>query len=312
MLGSMFGVRSVTFQAPIIPGTLSTLFQSRKCSPQLFSEFRCDHTFQSVARTFRVNASINDDQKEYIFQPSPFRKERLSSASKFHQKPQSYSTDTKSISDTNEEKKEEDSSTEIRFESHSDLMDHLRNMKGDPLEQYGGRIVTYRGNPEAPLVIVGEAPGAEEDRVGEPFVGRAGKQLDRIFAYGGFDMETQVYVTNIVRRRPPKNRNPTTEEMRYFLPYLEEELRLLKPKIVILAGRFAMEGLLGIETGISKVRGTWYKGGDEPLMMPIFHPAYLLRNSAQKVHMVTDIEEIRRKFMELVPEEKLRPLQKQK
>lgn len=308
----MSAARGITFQAPIIPGTLSSLFQRQKCSNRLFFEFRYGHTFQSVARTFRVKASITDDQKDYIFKPSPFRKERLSSASKFQPNPHPYSTDTKSISEIDDEGNEEDSKEEIRFQSHDDLMDHLRDLKGDPLEQYGGRIVTYRGNPKAHIVIIGEAPGAEEDRVGKPFVGRAGKQLDRIFAYGGFDLESQIYVTNIVRRRPPKNRNPTTEEVRYFLPYLEEELRLLKPKIVILAGRFAMEGLLGIETGISKVRGTWYKGGDEPLMMPIFHPAYLLRNPSQKVHMVTDIEEIRRKFMELVPEEKLKPLEKQK
>ncbi|KAI0566609.1 Uracil DNA glycosylase [Gracilaria domingensis] len=195
----------------------------------------------------------------------------------------------------------------MHFASHEDLMKALEQLKDDPLQSEGGRIVTYRGSTTAKLMIIGEAPGEMEDKLGQPFVGRAGELLDKIFHYGGFDIETQIYVTNVVKRRPRKNRTPNTAEMQYYKPFLLEEIRLIQPAIIVLAGAVAAQAMLG-PVSITKVRGKWYGGGKQPRVMPVFHPAYLLRNPIRKHDMVTDIEEIRDKYMQEVPYDTLSPL----
>ncbi|PXF42991.1 Type-4 uracil-DNA glycosylase [Gracilariopsis chorda] len=254
-------------------------------------------------------AGISDAQRAAVFQPSPFHDYRIRRLGSTNNR----QSDAKAPKEQ-ESKSEPDGGTTrhmdaIQFSSHEDYLQTLQSMKGDPLEKEGGRIVTYRGSVKAKMMIIGEAPGEMEDKIGKPFVGRAGQLLDKIFTYGGFDTETQVYITNIVKRRPRQNRTPNTVEMQYYEPYLLGEIRLIKPAIIILAGAVATQAMLG-SVSISKVRGQWFGGGEEAWMMPIFHPAYLLRNPIRKHDMVTDIEEIRRKYMQLLPHEKLQPLKR--
>jgi len=136
------------------------------------------------------------------------------------------------------------------------------------------------GDPEAELVFVGEAPGEREDQVGRPFVGRAGQKLDEIIAAMGLLRES-VYIANVLKSRPPDNRTPLRHEVEACGPYLQEQIRIIEPKVIVTLGGPATKLLLGVETGITKLRGVWasYRVGDiEIPVMPTFHPAYLLRN----------------------------------
>lgn len=188
--------------------------------------------------------------------------------------------------------------------THDEIVAQMEALRDDPLAQFGGNMCIYRGNPHAALMIVGEGPGANEDRLRKPFVGKSGQLLDRIFESVGFNMATDVYITNTVFRRPPENRDPTTEELDYYKPYLMDLLRVVDPKIIVTTGRFSMRVILNERNGISKVRGQWYQVGNR-WAMPIFHPAYLLRNPSRapgspKALMWKDVQEIRRKYEELV------------
>jgi len=137
------------------------------------------------------------------------------------------------------------------------------------------QTVFARGNPEAKLAIVGEAPGADEDAQGLPFV--------KMIVAMGLDPERDVYVCNILKCRPPGNRRPEPEETERCIPYLHEQLAIVKPKVIVAMGNSAVQALLGTKLGITKVRGQWkfYKG--ETLVMPTYHPSYLLRPSPQQV-----------------------------
>lgn len=139
--------------------------------------------------------------------------------------------------------------------------------------------VFSRGNPEARLCFIGEAPGADEDAQGLPFVGRAGQLLDRMIAAMGLDPERDVYVCNIIKCRPPGNRKPTPEEVSACRPYLDEQVDLSKPEVIVALGNTAVAGLLGTTLGITKLRGNWklYRGSIP--LMPTYHPSYLLRPS---------------------------------
>lgn len=137
------------------------------------------------------------------------------------------------------------------------------------------------------MQIIGEAPGRQEDAEGFPFVGEAGKLLDDIFTYAGFDMDQQVYVTNVVKRRPPSNRTPTGEEIGYYLPILMEEIRLVDPTIIVLAGAVPLKAVLNL-TGITKSRGRFFpteRASRIRQIIPVFHPAYLLRFPSKKHEM---------------------------
>ena len=189
------------------------------------------------------------------------------------------------------------------FATHDELIAAMLALANDPLAQYGGRMVIYRGNPQADLMIIGEGPGANEDQQGLPYVGRAGQLLDKILASVGFDRERDVYVTNAVFRRPPENRDPSPEELEYYRPYLLEIIRLVNPKIIILTGRHSMRIVLDEKQPITQVRGQWYER-EGRWIMPVFHPAYLLRNPSKepgspKWLMWQDIQTIRRKYDEL-------------
>ncbi|NWG45562.1 MAG: uracil-DNA glycosylase [Alphaproteobacteria bacterium] len=159
----------------------------------------------------------------------------------------------------------------------------MESFTGCPLAE-GSRLVFADGNPAAPLMLIGEAPGAEEDRQGLPFVGRSGQLLDAMLAAIGRD-RTSSYITNVLPWRPPANRPPTLSELLVCLPFLERHLALVAPRAVVLLGGVAAKHLLGTEEGITRLRGRWFTlsaGGREVPALPTFHPAFLLRQPALK------------------------------
>jgi DNA polymerase len=151
------------------------------------------------------------------------------------------------------------------------------------------QVVFGVGDPAADLLVVGEGPGAEEDRLGQPFVGRSGKLLDQlVWEEMGLTRE-QFYIANVVKCRPPENRDPKPEEIEACNPWLERQLELIAPKVILTLGNFAMRTLLQTKDGITKVRGTAYpfRGG---LLIPTFHPAAILRGgAAQLAQMRADL-----------------------
>lgn len=210
---------------------------------------------------------------------------------------------------TNEPEPKKDEASPPSFETHADLMDALLDLHGDPLECDGGRVVLFRGNVSANVMIIGEAPGEQEDIEGKPFVGKAGQLLDNIFRYGGFDTERQLYITNIAKRRPSNNRTPTAGEVEFYLPYVLDEIRLVGPDIVILAGAVSTRAILGKSAKISTMRGFWFENvHGVPWTMPIFHPSFLLRKPTMKKDMVVDIHSIREKYIDLFPDDSLSDL----
>eukprot|EP00752_Nemacystus_decipiens_P005799 g5245.t1 len=203
---------------------------------------------------------------------------------------------------------------------HDAFVEKVLALTGDPLEQEGGRIVVFRGNPSAPLMLVGEAPGAEEDRLGVPFVGRSGQLLDDILRAVGLDPDHDVYISNIVRRRPINNRTPTPEEMEFYLPILLEEIGLVDPDVIVTLGASSTKALLPFETrGITKARGEWADpdalaqahGGalSGRRVMPWFHPSYLIRNAGERSrreggvrwHTRNDLREVKKALLPCRP-----------
>ncbi|RMG97194.1 MAG: uracil-DNA glycosylase [Chloroflexi bacterium] len=194
------------------------------------------------------------------------------------------------------------------YTSLDELVSHMMQMTDDPLYPAGTRMVIYRGNPDARLMIIGEAPGTEENRLGKPFVGRSGQLLDQILQAVDLDSEKDVFITNAVFRMPPGTdgrpiRKPTSEEIAWYKPFLLEIIRLIDPAIMILMGNVATESLLE-RVGITKLRGQWFQWNGR-WAMPMFHPAYLLRNPSRKQGSPKwltwqDIQEVRRKYDELV------------
>jgi len=160
----------------------------------------------------------------------------------------------------------------------------LDNFEGCALKPTASQLVFADGNPEARLMLVGEAPGRDEDIEGLPFVGRSGKLLDRMLAAIGFD-RTSVYIANIVPWRPPGNRTPTPQESQICLPFILRQIELADPDILVCLGGPSAQTLLGIKEGITKTRGRWFAfetGKREIRAMPTFHPAFLLRSPLQK------------------------------
>ena len=194
------------------------------------------------------------------------------------------------------------------YASLDELFEAMMHMTDDPLADAGTNVVISRGNPEAKLLIIGEAPGPQENIQGKPFVGRAGQLLDKILEAANFDPEKDVYITNSVFRMPPGEdgkafRKPTTQEIEYYRPYVLEIIRLIDPHIMLLTGNVACQSLLE-KTGITSLRGQWTQMG-KIWVMPIFHPSYLLRNPSRepgspKALMWDDIREVRRKFDDLI------------
>ncbi len=163
-------------------------------------------------------------------------------------------------------------------------------------------VVFSDGTPNNKLMLIGEAPGYNEDIEGKAFVGRSGKLLDKIFESVGLSRKNDVYICNTVKCRPPENRNPTTEEEILCKEYLQKQIDILKPRIILLCGSVAMKNMLtGEIQGITKMRGRWFDGPYNSKMMPIFHPSYLLRNASKekgspKWLMWQDMKEIKKEY----------------
>lgn len=179
------------------------------------------------------------------------------------------------------------------------LADEVRACSKCSLHTARTQTVFARGNPDAELCFVGEGPGADEDRQGFPFVGKAGQLLDRMIVAMGFQRD-DVYVCNIVKCRPPENRKPEPDEMAACKPYLREQLELVGPKVIVALGATAVEGLIGMSGGITRLRGQWKLYRTIPVM-PTFHPAYLLRNPAAKREVWADLQAVLKQLGRPVP-----------
>jgi DNA polymerase len=189
------------------------------------------------------------------------------------------------------------------YDSMTPLAQHCNSCKRCELGATRTHAVVGRGNLNAPIMIIGEAPGQNEDETGLPFVGKAGQLLEKILAAVKLDTEKDVYICNMVKCRPPANRDPASDEIAACKPYLLEQIRLVDPKIILLTGAIAVKGLTGDKRGITKIRGTWIEW-EGRLCMPILHPAYLLRNPTReqggpKWLMWQDIQAVRAKLAEI-------------
>lgn len=181
--------------------------------------------------------------------------------------------------------------------SLEELCDRLQNCSACSL--HGGRktVVFGEGNPRARLMFVGEGPGATEDEMGRPFVGAAGRLLDRIIESGGWKRE-EVYIANVVKCRPPGNRVPAAGEMAACLPNLLRQIELIQPRLLVCLGATASQGLIDPGAQITKIRGRWVdKYGLR--IMPTYHPAALLRDPSRKRDVWEDIKKVRAAYLEL-------------
>lgn len=175
------------------------------------------------------------------------------------------------------------------FKSLEEIVAHVSTCRNCPLHQ--GRINTVpgEGNVNSPdILFIGEGPGADEDAQGRPFVGKAGQLLTKMIEAMGY-ARADVFIANVVKCRPPNNRAPLPEEMEKCLPYLKQQIGLIKPKVIVGLGATAIKGLLGKTAGITRLRGTWqeYEGIK---LMPTFHPSYLLRDPSKKKDVWQDLQ----------------------
>ena len=184
----------------------------------------------------------------------------------------------------------------------TDLQAALETFDGCALKQKASNTVFADGTPAGGVMFIGEAPGRDEDRIGKPFVGRAGQLLDRMLASVGLNRQTNVYITNVINWRPPDNRDPTPEEAAMCLPFLRRHIELADPKVMVLLGAVAARHVVGLTDGIMRSRGRWmeYRIGDRmvPLLLTL-HPAYLLRQPAHKKLAWRDLQSLAAKMDEL-------------
>ena len=186
---------------------------------------------------------------------------------------------------------------EDRSKSLEFLKKSIMNLKKCDLKKNAKNIVFSDGNPKSKILLIGEAPGANEDDEGLPFVGRAGMLLDKMLNAINLDRK-KVYISNIINYRPPENRRPTDEEIKRYLPFITRHIEIIDPKIIVLLGSTAMNALIGDETVISKMRGKWIEkqfGSCKTSIIITFHPAFLMRQPAQKKMSWIDLKMIREK-----------------
>ena len=177
------------------------------------------------------------------------------------------------------------------------LKKSILNLKKCDLKKNAKNIVFSDGNPKSKIMLIGEAPGANEDDEGLPFVGRAGMLLDKMLAAINLDRK-KVYISNIINYRPPENRRPTDEEIKRYLPFITKHIEIINPKILVLLGSTAMNALIGNDVVISKMRGKWIEkefGNCKTSVIITFHPAFLMRQPAQKKMSWIDLKMIREK-----------------
>jgi len=197
----------------------------------------------------------------------------------------------------NRYKKENFEISEDKAESLKILKKSITNLKNCDLKKQAKNIVFCDGNPKSKIMLIGEAPGANEDEEGLPFVGRAGILLDKMVASINLDRK-KVYISNIINYRPPENRRPTDQEIKRYLPYITKHIEIINPKILVLLGSTAMNALVGDDVVISKMRGKWIEkkfGNCKTSVIITFHPAFLMRQPAQKKMAWIDLKMIRDK-----------------
>lgn len=180
------------------------------------------------------------------------------------------------------------------FETWEELENSIKDCNKCKLCKTRQNIVFGSGNKNAKLMFIGEGPGADEDMQGEPFVGKAGKLMNMAFEAIGLNRE-DVYIANIVKCRPPSNRNPEEDEALACLNYLRNQVMLVKPKIIVLLGSVALKNVLGKEYGITSSRGKWIEK-KEILYMPTWHPAALLRDETKKIDFIKDLKQVLEKY----------------
>ena len=190
----------------------------------------------------------------------------------------------------------------VSFEISADKIDNLerlkmsiQSIKNCSLKENAKNMVFSDGNPKSKIMLIGEAPGANEDEEALPFVGRAGALLDKMLSAINLDRK-KVYISNIVNYRPPENRRPTDEEIKRYLPFITKHIEIINPKIIVLLGSTAMNALIGNEVVISKMRGKWIEkkfGSCKTSVIITFHPAFLMRQPAQKKMAWIDLKMIR-------------------
>ena len=181
------------------------------------------------------------------------------------------------------------------------LKNSISNIKNCSLKRNAINLVFSDGNPKSKIMLIGEAPGSNEDQEGLPFVGRAGTLLDKMLASIDLDRKN-VYISNIINYRPPENRRPTDEEMNRYLPFIKKHIEIINPKILVLLGSTAMNVLIGKDVVISKVRGQWIErefGQCKTSVIVTFHPAFLMRQPTQKKLAWIDLKMIRDKKTKL-------------
>lgn len=176
------------------------------------------------------------------------------------------------------------------YDNWKELEEVVKSCKKCRLCQNINNKVFGEGNKNAKIMFIGEGPGADEDIQGRPFVGKAGKLMNMAFEIIGLD-RNEVYITNVVKCRPPSNRNPEDDETSMCLNYLRNQVILLKPKIIVLLGSIALKNILGKEYGITVSRGKWVEKKDI-LYMPTWHPAALLRDETKKIDFIRDLKEV--------------------
>ncbi|SYZ73808.1 Bacteriophage-type DNA polymerase [Candidatus Zixiibacteriota bacterium] len=189
----------------------------------------------------------------------------------------------------------------VHFKTLEEHFQAIKDCQKCPLGKTRTKFVYGVGNPNADILFIGEAPGRDEDLQGEPFVGRAGQLLDKILAAIKFDRK-EIYIANILKCRPPNNRDPQPDEMAMCTPYLLEQIRLIKPKIICALGRIAAQALLQTTTPIGKLRGQWHQYQGIPFIVT-YHPAALLRFPSYKKDVWDDVRMLRAKYDEMIKQD---------
>ena len=187
------------------------------------------------------------------------------------------------------------------YNNFEELRENCLNCQKCGLRQTRRNVVVGVGNPEAKVMFIGEGPGENEDLQGEPFVGRGGKLLNKMLNAVDLDRNKNIYIANIVKCRPPKNRDPKPEEQEQCIGWLRNQVKLINPKIIVCLGRISAQKLIKEDLRITKEHGIFFEKGSF-LMMPMFHPAAILRNPNQKPDAFADFLKLQEKIKEICPE----------
>lgn len=186
-----------------------------------------------------------------------------------------------------------------RVNSLDELHEMVRECSRCGLRAGCSGTVFGEGNPGARVMLIGEGPGAEEDRMGRPFVGKAGRLLDKILGSVGMERFTNTFIANVVKCRPPGNRVPRTEETERCLPWLYRQIELIAPQIIVLLGSTALQNLISPDARITKMRGEWLVSKSGIMIMPTYHPAALLRDAGKKRPVWEDFQKVRDEYQKV-------------